>query len=254
MNVLELVRDRNKVREALKENPDGSVTCLKPLKAYIPKRFEQRGYAELSDYILTYAVIGIVVDSEYYSPIVSLFRYKLLPSSYKNVMLTIPSLNSVGTVREEYVEMDFEKGDTLIENLAAVQLPEIGYYYFMEFIWLSKIPWYVDRTEATKIIDLAYYQGERKIGVKPQCARLLNCYIYRDHFDLRIPYRYSNSFKEGLPPLITGCNNRSLLIEGTLFKLMSGELNKNIVAGLLNEDTRVTELERIVKGTPDGTE
>lgn len=254
MNVLELVRDKVKVKEALKENPDGSVACLKNLKVYIPKRFEQRGYAELSDTIVSYAVVGIVVDDKFYSPITSLFSYRFCPSSYKNVILTVPGLNTIDTVKEEYIEMEFEKGDVLIESLASVQVPEICYYYFMEFIWLSKIPWYIDRTEVGRIMDLAYYQGAREIGVKPQCVRLLNSYIYRDHFDLRIPYRYSKGFNEGLTPLITGCNNRSLLVEGTLFKLMSGELNKNIVSSMLDQDTRVTELERIVKGNPDDSD
>lgn len=252
MDVTELIRDKDRILKVLKELEDGSVVCLEPIKAYIPKRFEDKGFAELGKYVDTYAVIGLVLNDKYYCSISAMTSYQLMPAFYRTINLTIPSLNAKNqVVKEPYIEMEFEKGDTLISTLISVIQPELPYYFFSEFLWLSKIPWYLDRREISQLFDLSKSQTKAVVGSKPQVLRLINSYAFRDPDSFKNPYRYSEAMKHNEIPLISSCNNRALLVEGTIFKLMSRELNKNIVASLLEKDNQVTELEEIVKGSPD---
>ncbi|MNR63461.1 hypothetical protein D3C85_1857800 [compost metagenome] len=55
---------------------------------------------------------------------------------------------------------------------------------------------------------------------------------------------------EGRPPAIVGLNNSAMLIDGTFSKLLGGYLQDNTLAAIVNPETKVTDLEEIIKGVP----
>jgi hypothetical protein len=73
----------------------------------------------------------------------------------------------------------------------------------------------------------------------------------RDPNDLDIPFRYSPLMKDpSAKPRIIGINNPGQLLNSTFSRLASGYMSDNIISGILNPDTKVTDLEEVIRGLP----
>lgn len=240
MDVDGLQRDRAKIRKAYTINDDFSVTANRPLEVHIPKRFVENGMTTIGEKVFTTLVAGLVIPGEAYSPWIALVDVIMAPMGIREV-----GINGV-----QYVIMEFEAGDTLIENLNYIQDPNKNYGYFMEFDLYAKLPWYMSDKDFTALYDNAAAESGAQMGGTPQHMRIYASKMMRDPDNLDNEYRNSKAMLEGRPPVIVGLNNGAMLIDGTLPKITGGYLQDNTVSAIINPDTKVTDLEEIVKGVP----
>jgi len=240
MDVSGLKRDRAKIRKAYTINEDYSVTANRLIEIHIPKRFTENGMAIIGDKVTTTLVAGLVIPGECYSPWLALVDVTMAPMGVREA-----AINGV-----QYVIMEFEEGDTLIENLRYIQDPNKNYSYFMEFDLYAKLPWFMSDKDFTSLYDHAAQQSGGQMGSTPQHMRIYASLMMRDPDNLDNAYRNSKAMLEGRPPVIVGLNNGSMLIDGTFSLLTGGYLQDNTVAAIINPDTKVTDLEQVVKGVP----
>lgn len=240
MDISGLKHDRAKIRKAYTVNDDGSVTANRYLEAYIPKRFVENGMALIGDKVFTTLMVGLVIPGECYAPWIAIVDVTMAPSAMREVRVN----------GSQYIVMEFEEGDTLIENLRYIQDPNKNYDYFMEFDQYAKLPWYVSDKMFTALYDHAGKQSGSVVGGTPQHMRIYASVMMRDPDNLDNAYRHSKAMLEGRPPVIVGLNNKSMLVDGTFAKLTSGYLQDNTVGAIINPDDKVTDLEKIIKGVP----
>ncbi len=241
MDVTQLIRDRGRVMSALKKMPDGSVVALEPIKVYLPKRFEERGLADITETVETIAVIGLVLEDNSYCSFVAQCKIRLSPGNIRESVI-----NSV-----KYYLLEFEKGDTVIKNLEVPMDSLINYHYFMEFVHYAKIPWYLDVNQMPSLFDNAVKTTGKGVGTTPHVFRVIYSITNRDPESLERAYRTSEAMVKNIDPIVVGLNNTSMLTDGTFNKLIGGYMGDNIVGAILNPDDRVTVLEKVIKGIPD---
>lgn len=240
MNVSELVKNPAKVKKALTILEDGSVIANQTVNIQIPKRFTENGLAEITDFVNTIPVLGIILPGDCYSCFVSMLKVKLFPTDMRDI--------SVGG--DKYVNMEFFKGDTVFENVRSAVDPSMAYYYFMEFVNYAKIPWYMDWRVHSRLFDQSTSETGKPTGTTPQVMRVLNSIIYRDPDDLEKPYRGSKAMKEGRDPVIVGLNNPSMLINDTFSRAIGGYLKDNLLAGIIKPNDKITKMDKLMRGVP----
>ena len=241
MDVSQLKRDPKKIRTLYTEMEDGSVICNKPFEVYLPRRFIEKGLADVSDTVRTIAVLGIVIPGECYAPLIGLMEVSLAPSGIREVTVD----------GNKYLVLEFDKGDTFIENTQVPKDSNVSYTYYLEFLVYAKIPWYMGQNDLSSIFDNAKQETGKGVGSTPQVIRVLISLMYRDPDNYDNPYRNSKAMLDGRPPHIVGLNNASMLVDGTFPRLMGGYLNDNILSAIINPDDKVTDLEQIMKGVPE---
>ena len=240
MEISHLVRDDTKIHKAYTVLEDGSVVANRPMEIHLPKRFVENGMAVVGETVWTSCVLGLVIPGECYAPLLALMDITLVPLSIREA-----AIDGV-----QYLILEFGKGDTLIENLDVLQDPNKPHQYYLEFNLYAKIPWYMKKDDLTSLYDYAQYECGGKVGSSPQVMRVLIGLQFRDPDNLDNAYRHSKAMLEGRPPVIVGLNNSAMLIDGTFSKLLGGYLQDNTLAAIVNPDTKVTDLEEIIKGVP----
>lgn len=241
MEIGNLKRDGDAIEKSLIINADSSVTAGRDLEIHLPKRFVDNGMATVGEKVQSVAVLGVVVPGVCYAPLVALMDITLEPLSIREV--------AIGGV--QYLVLEFAKGDTVIESLDVLEDPNKPYQYYLEFDFYAKKPWYLNKEDLSSMVDYAEYECGGKVGSSPQVKRVFNSLMYRDPDNLNNPYRNSKAMLEGREPIIVGLNNSALLIDGTFSKLTGGYLQDNTIAAIVNPDTKVTDMEKVIKGVPE---
>ncbi|AUR81009.1 virion structural protein [Vibrio phage Aphrodite1] len=239
MEPSKLTRNQLLNRKAFKTLEDGSVVATRSLIGYIPQRFVETSLATVTDVVTTIGVIGFVdpKTDQFFSMFVQ-SKFNLSPSNMGE-----ESVNG-----ERYLTMEFEEGDLVFRSLSSIQDPNLNYFFYREFSWLSKLPWYVEGKKVRSMFDQAGLITGRSVGSSPAVFRVMTSLNERDPDDPTKPYRYSKAILEGRPPLMVGLNNGSLLIDGTFNRLIGGYDQDNLIMAVLDKDTRVTSEELIIKG------
>lgn len=244
INVSELTRDGKVLLDALVVNKDDSVTVTEDCLVYVPKRFLEGSLGSMSSSSSTInvsCVLGVVFPNrKTYSPITSVMRVNTTPFSIDE-----QAINGV-----EYYVLEYNKGDTIFDSLYCIQDTQLSYAYYMELNYYAKLPWYLDQDDLSSIFDNAKSEAGNQVGSDPHIVRVINGVMFRDPDNLDRPYGSSTAIDKGIPPTIVGLNNSAMLADGTFSKLMGGYLQDNIVANIVNPDTRVTDLEQLIKGVP----
>lgn len=239
MEPSKLKRNQLLSRKALRELEDGSVIATRPLVGYIPNRFVETSLASVTDTVTSIGVIGFVdpKTEEFFSMYLQTL-FTLMPSN----------MGEENVNGERYLTMEFEEGDVVIKSLSSIQNANLNFMFFREFCWLSKLPWYTDYTKVRTTFDRAGMITGRGVGSSPTVFRILTSLNERDPDDPTKPYRYSKAIAQGRDPLVIGLNNGSLLIDGTFNRMIGGYDQENLIMAVLEEDTKVTTEELIIKG------
>lgn len=239
MDIADLNLDREMFKRYMSQEEDRSVVCTRPLVGYIPYRFIENSLATATDVVTTVGVIGFV------DPTKKIYTFIYIPG----VFTLVPNNLGEETINGvKYLTMEFEVGDTVFRQLSVIQDPQINYYYFREFTWLGKAPWYIDHLTLRKTYDRTKYRTGRGVGSVAGVFRVIRSLNERDPDNPDNEYRYSLAIKQGRPPLLVGANNGSLLIDGTLNRAIGGYDFENLISSVLEEDTRVTQEELIIRG------
>ncbi|EJI5696444.1 hypothetical protein NFI00_000147 [Salmonella enterica] len=241
MDVTKLAYNPKRIESLYTVMEDQSVVANRAFEVHIPKRFTENNMAEVTDVVTSVVVLGLVIPGECYGALIALMGCTMIPSG----------MREIGIDGEKYLVLEFEKGDTFIENLSVTKDPDMPYHYFMEFNVYARLPWYVQPKMLTSLYDNAKIDLGKAVGSSPQVMRVFNAMQFRDPDNLDNAYRNSKAMLDGRPPVIVGLNNSSMLIDGTFSKLLGGYLSDNILAAIINPDTRATDFEKVIKGIPE---
>ncbi|AEV89719.1 putative virion structural protein [Pseudomonas phage OBP] len=240
MEIEKLTKDLGRVEAALKVLPDGSVVALQRLKACFPKRFEQSNLADIGDTVQTILMVGVIVG-DYYAFFGGMTKVVMKPGDIYEATLG----------NDRYFVLDFEPGDVVIEALTVPMDANIGYYYYLEFTKYARLPWYLTHEDLLGVYDEAKFYTGKSMGTSNQAIRVLYALTCRDPKNLDIPFRYGSSINDpSVKPKIIGINNPGQLLNSTFSRLASGYMSDNIISGILNPDTKVTNLEEVIRGLP----
>lgn len=243
MDFEKLKKDRERVNSALKVLPDGSVVAVKKVTVCFPKRFEQSNLAEISDTVTAILMLGVIYEDSY-AFFGGMVRVVLKPGDIYEETIK----------NDRYYMLDFEPGNVVIEALTVPMDANIGYYYYLEFTKYARLPWYLDDADLLSIYDEAKFYTGKSMGTSNQAVRVLYALTCRDPQNLDIPFRYSPSLSDkSVKPRIIGINNPGQLLNSTFSRLASGYMSDNIISGILNPDTKVTNLEEVIRGLPAAT-
>lgn len=242
MDINNLERNIGKVKSSLRVLPNGSVEALQELEVHIPKRFEQSKLAEIYESVDSICMIGIVVGN-YYCSLTALTSITLEPSNISERVIN----------NEKYYILHFYPGDTVIRRLTTPQESTLQYNYYLEFTKYARIPWYLNFEIICSVFDESRYYNGKAMGNSNQAFRVIYSLTCRDPNDLDIPFRYSKALDDkNKMPKIIGINNPGQLLSGVFARLTGGYLSDNIIAGAMEENSKVTTLEEVLKGIPDG--
>ncbi|QDH47111.1 virion structural protein [Aeromonas phage LAh10] len=239
IDITTLKHDRGLPGAVLKLMPDGSAVATKRLKCCIPKNWERSNLAEIADVVTTILMVGLICDGKY-AMLGGMTRIVMKPGEIDEI--------SIGGTR--YYIFDFEPGEVVIENMTIPQDSNIGYYYYLEFTKYARLPWYCSEASLLAVYDAAKFYTGKGFGTSNQCIRVLYALVMRDPNNLDLPFRYSPDLNKGGKPKIIGINNPGQLLNSTFSRLSSGYMADNIIGGILNPDTKVTELEEVIRGLP----
>lgn len=241
MDYTQLKRDKARVFKALSVLPDHSVVAKESLEIHFPSRFIEKSFATIGRDVESIMVLGLVLPDGTFASILTQAEVTMSPTNIREQNIE----------RTPYTILEFERGDTVFQNLTVVKNEHLNNPYYKEFTYYGRKPWYIDTEMLPAMFDHCRATTGRGVGSSPQVFRAIYGLCSRDPENIERAYRYSTAAQQNKPPVIVGLNNGSMLIDGTFNHLMGGYLTDNINEAILNPDTRVTEAEKIMKGSVD---
>lgn len=240
MQVNKLIRDPNRVHAALRELEDGRLVCVKPVKIYIPVRFEEKGLASLGVETYILGVYAIVVDEVYYGVSTVNAMIRIQPSSYIKIKVD----------GDDYYEFSFDAGSTVMSTVHLVKTDTIPYRIYDELMGKGRVPWYLDYIAMGRIYDTANYHAGAPVGANQEVTELIVSMIGRSAKDRTLYYRQSINTLEDLvttPPAWVGLRSVQYAASNTLNKLAGSYFDIGVQSALVSPSTRVERLETILR-------
>lgn len=237
MNVTHLKRDAEKVKSHLQEVNNDLIT-KEACKVYVPENYLKASLASLGDVIKIAGVYGIVYHDSYYGV------------SKANALITTEpaTINYVTVNNEKYLELFYNKGDTLIKNLNLVKTGTLVYRLYNEVIAKGKVPWYFDLTDVATLFDTALLHAGVNLHADFSLLALLATSMARNPNEIERYYRhYANEQKTQLLkplfiPLKDVVNNTS----NTLSKLLGNNYSQAVTSALVTETETIENIEKLL--------
>lgn len=240
MDIKNLVRDPEKIKECLVETEDGRLVTSKRLCIYIPTRFVERNLAYIG---LENNIIGIcciVLDDTLYAVMLV------------NAMLNIdPSaINRIKINDDQYFEFVFNPGSTVFKSVDLVKTDILTYKIYDEIFSNGNIPWYINYEDLGKIFDSAKYHAGANIGSNKEVTELIASLVARDPADRTKYYRstvVSPSDLKNNKPVYIGLKSVVYSATNTTNRLGGSYMSTGIVASLVNPAERLERIEALLR-------
>lgn len=240
MNISNLVRDPDKIREALTELSDGSVVALKECKIYIPSRFAERSLAEIGVDNSIVGIYAIVVDNMYYGVSLINSMIKINPSSTLKIKM----------LGVEYFEFTFVPGATVIKSNVLIKVDTLVYRIYDEIISKGRVPWYLDYNDLGRIFDTAKSHAGANIGQNSEVTELIVSMISRSKQDKNKYYRTTVNSLEDIktnPPAYIPLRSVIYAATNTTNKLAGSYFSTSIVSALVSPAERTERIESLLR-------
>lgn len=213
MDIKTLVRDGDAVKKAIKQ-VDKTLVAALDCKIYIPRRFEERKLAIISDEIRIVGIYAICVGGNYG-----------VSSACAMMQITPSSTSIVSVDGDEYYEFTFYKGAVITPNCNLIKEDTLVYNIYDEVIAKGHIPWYLSYKDIGKIFTTSDYHGGLSLGPTNVAIEILAASIARSKDDRTIYYRHvidnlegvDNSVKIPFRNVIYGATNTTARLTGAYF-------------------------------------
>lgn len=241
MKSTEFVKDKPSVIKTLKQMPDNSVVTLTGCRIFIPKRFIERGIAEIGNENYSLGIFPIVTDDNKY----------LLFNAIAYVYFTPSEFSTVNIDGEDFIEFRFDPNTTVIKTMDLVQKDTLVYSAFSEFISNGNIPWYAsDYSDVGTLFDTATTIAGTSIGKNPEIVEILIATISRTHKDKMAYFRTSIKTEEDIKkskPVYIPLKSVSYSATNTTNKLAGAYFDEGITSALNNPTTRPDTIGTILR-------
>jgi hypothetical protein len=240
MDASQFTRDASKVLAVLKELPDGSVVCKKPVKIYIPERYKQKRLMSEGQDTYILAIYAIVVDNKYYGV------------SMADAMIRVgqASIQTVKFGDDSYLEFSYDEGDIVLRGTELIQDSTLVYSIFDEFVSKAHVPWYMNYEDLAKVFDTAEYHAGMRLGNSRAILELITSMIARDSANKMSYYRHVfKDYKTMLtnPPVVIPLRSVALGATNTTAKLIGAYSDEGFTSALNNPSERVEPIEEVLR-------
>lgn len=241
MDITGLIRNPDKVREALSKKSDKSVVCLKDIHITFPQVFIQDNLVDLGDKPAVTAIFAIVVDDKYYAVSNALAKMTLTP-------------DETSTYTEDgdvYVKYTFYAGGTLTENTALVKENTLTYYTYKTVLSKGYVPWYFEVKDKVNLFNSALRHANVNIGCDRVIPSIYTALLTRSPNDVTKHWRHTVKTQEEFDtvrPVFVGSSNVSIAIEGTLPNMGGSYASEGFVGALTKPTMESDPLQDILTG------
>jgi hypothetical protein len=240
MNPKKLIRDPKRVQACLKELPDHRLVALKPVKIYVPARFNERNLATIGTEVYIVGIYGIVVEDQYYG------------SSTVNAMMRIEpsSIMRIQVDGEEYFEFSFDAGATVISSTLLVKQDTLVYRIYDEIFAKGRVPWYMSLLQLGRLFETAKKHAGANLGQNQEVTELIASIIARDESDRHLQYRSTIKSMDDLqrrPPVYIPMRSVQYAANNTLNKLAGSYFGEAVVSALVTPSDRTERIESLLR-------
>jgi hypothetical protein len=234
-----LIRDPERVKNALRETEDGQLIAKEPVKIYIPTRFSERGLASIGIETYIYGIYAMTVEDSYYAVSLVNALIRIEPTSMMKIMID----------EDEYFEFEFEKGAVITPTLDLVKTDTLVYKVYKEIIEGGHTPWYMGYNEMARIFDTARYHAGANVGGNHEVTELLVSIIARNPENRHEYYRTTvNDMREleTNKPVFIPLRSVEYAASNTLSKLAGSYFSRGVVSALVSPSERVERLDALL--------
>lgn len=240
MDPKKLIRDAKVVRAQLKVQSDQTVITTTGCKIYLPARFTERSLAELGTENYIVGMYAMVVNDTHYAF-----------CNVNALMQVSPdAINRVKIEGEDYLELVFEKGSTVIVNTNLVQDDILVFRIYDEFLSKGNIPWYMNYEDAGRMFDTAGKHAGVSVGSNPEVIEMLIATIFRDAKDRNLSLRTQLNSRSDLqtkPFSTIPLRSVAYAASNTTNKLAGAYFSVGLTSALVNPTERTERVEAILR-------
>jgi hypothetical protein len=240
MDWKKLIRDADKLRAATSVQADGSVVAIKPVKIYIPKRYEEKQLAFIGSETYILGVYAITLDDRYYAV------------SRVNAMMRISptSINTVKIDQDTYLEFVFDAGSVVVATTELRVSDTLVYQIFDEFVSKGNVPWFIGYDDRARLFETADKHAGVYLGENHAILGMATAATTRVRDDRAKFLRHALNTPEDLKK-VEGVNIalRSVTYgaTNTTAKLVGAYWNDGLNAALVNPAERTEKVEELLR-------
>ncbi len=239
MDISHLIRDANKVHNALSE-VNNTLVALKPCKIYIPERYLTADLASTNDVVKIVGIYGIVIEDKYYASSKACAFVELDPAITNYVKIN----------NESYLEFYFGINDTIIKNLNLVRMSTLVYRIYNNIIAKGKIPWYLNYTDLCMLFDTAFIHGNANLKADSSLLELFISTMARQHEDKAKFFRHESALLDlnvNPFPVYIPLNSVAYNTTNTTAKLLGNYFSEGLNSALVNPADTTESIETILR-------
>lgn len=233
-----LLRDADQVIPHLRELPSGELMTTKTCRIQIPKRFTQRGLAEIGMDTYIVGLYPLIMDNYYAVSNVN-SMVKINPHRVTNI--------TIGGV--PYMEFAFLENQVLITNINLVKRDTLIYNIIDELVFKGNIPWYVGYDDLGKLFDTAGEYAGSGVGSNYEVIELMASILARNPRDRTQYYRMilDSEKDKAINPSYVAMSSVYYAATNTLNKLAGSYFSDGVVSALVSPTTQVEKIEQLLR-------
>ena len=231
-----LKRDRVYVAQNLeiKDGPSSSKQILTKKKAIIefPSWYKEKGLYEISETSFIYGIFAILMDDKY--------SVSLIPTIMSTTPIMVTEIDREGV---PYTQFHYAPGDVILNTKQVIMQPFLTYPMFDMFFMQAKIPWYIEYTDLSKILDNTVTYAGTNFGKSYIGNEVLTSFIARSAANKMLFYRQDS--RKGITYVDLMDVNYSTL--STVNKLAGNYFEASLTSALVQKEKKPTTLENHVR-------
>ena len=235
-----LVRDPVAVLATLQIAADKSVICTQNCTIQVPMRYMDIGLGSIGESTQIYGCFALILENEKYSVCNINALVEIIP--FKTLKLKTDEM--------DYYVFHFNAGDTVFKTTTLVKRDSILYSVINEFMFMSKIPWYMEYEDIGKLFDTAKYHAGSNLGQNSELLEFFTSIIGRFKNDRRKYIRTEIRDYKDINPNTTDFVPMTSLFysnSSTVNKLAGSYFNDGVVSSLVNKSTKANKIETLLK-------
>lgn len=240
MKSSDFIHDKPSVMKTLEVLPDKSVRTKTGCTIFIPKRFVEKGIAEVGSDNYSIGMFPIVTNDNKYLFFNAIAYVYLNPSEFETVIID----------QDEYIELKFDPGSIVIKSLRLVQKDTLVYSVFNEFISSGNIPWYIDYVPSATLFDTATTIAGTPIGRNPEVPEILLATISRQKEDKTKYFRTQVTTQADMKkfkPVRVPLKSVAYSATNTTNKLAGAYFDEGVTSALINPTTKADTIGTILR-------
>lgn len=239
LSISELKRDPDYFKKELYIGEDRRMYTRVDLEIHIPARYRERNLASISGdgtYIL--GTFGYVAKGRYAVSVVT------------SMVRITPNDTSTRTVDgDDYLVFHFKANSSVFYSADLVVQKTLVYYVYAELMLKSKIPWYMDYFDLSKIFENSKQYSDMYLA-HPAIIEMMMSTVARNPNDISQFYRESvQSLSEVTtnPPTIVPFESVPLNTHSTITRLIGAYFPDGINSALINTSERPDRIEVLLR-------